>query len=221
MPHCRSARALLESTRTYRHWCSNVLESAVDEYIEDGPIHKMEEYALETFGKPLLSASTSSTFNLEQQQQNDQNQQVDDNVDDKDKDIPLPRDYIFFGITERMSDSMCLFYYTFRKPPPESLEKELSFKHRVMSCKTNSWWTDEDKAIVKEREQPDYAIWRSGNVIMDIWLERVRREIINDFFDGDVQAATKFMSLDADEQRNAQLLPSYIASGCFGFFRAQ
>mmetsp|Transcript_2310 Transcript_2310/g.5201 ORF Transcript_2310/g.5201 Transcript_2310/m.5201 type:complete len:535 (-) Transcript_2310:170-1774(-) len=206
-PYCRSANALLHS-ETYNKWCSNIMEDVVDEYIKDGPVHKMEEYALKTFGKPLLPSLSSVTGFTS----NNTNRE-----ELHDAGIP-PRDYIFFGITERMKDTMCLFFYTFRASPPKEVlqEGDLSLKRRVMSCKTNSWWTPKDRAIVHEREKPDYAMWRSANVVMDIWLERVRREIIDTFFDGNMKAADMDMSLDKNKQRERKVLPDYIAPGCFG-----
>lgn len=221
MPYCRSANALLRDKSIYHKWCSNLLSSAVDEYIDtqDGTIPEMEEYALATFGRPLLQVADEAPLESSADDPVDDDEDVVDEDDDFDDDSTVisipPRDYIFFGITERMHDSMCLFYYTFRKEPPKKLKGELAFTNRVMSCKTNSWWTDEDKAIVREREVGDYAIWRAANVIMDIWLLRVRKEIIDDIFQGSEEKAEQFLSKDGTSDDFS--LPPYIASGCFGF----
>jgi hypothetical protein len=81
-------------------------------------------------------------------------------------------DVMWFGITERMDESMCLLSYMLRKPfatiPRERVIEE---------CKPSSYWSSEDRAIVRQREGLDYAVHRVANAILDVRLERMKREI--------------------------------------------
>jgi hypothetical protein len=81
-------------------------------------------------------------------------------------------DVMWFGITERMDESMCLLSYMLRKPfatiPRERVIEE---------CKPSSYWSSEDRAIVRQREGLDYAVHRVANAILDVRLERMRREL--------------------------------------------
>eukprot|EP00957_Ditylum_brightwellii_P080671 6135628-Ditylum_brightwellii.AAC.1 len=87
-------------------------------------VEDVEQYTLERLGK--------SNDNSHQQQQEDETTSMTEEES---------FDFIWFGITERMSESMCLFYYTFRLQPSPSIPNA-----RVMDCKPSSWWTDEDRA---------------------------------------------------------------------------
>lgn len=40
-----------------------------------------------------------------------------------------------------------------------------------------AWWTEQDKAIVKEREPADFALWRAANAIMDVRMEKLKMEV--------------------------------------------
>ena len=81
-------------------------------------------------------------------------------------------DFIWFGITERMKESTTLYYYYFKSRP---LPKTPI--HRIQDCRPNSWWTEEDRAIVKEREPADYAVWRAANAILDVRMTKMKMEI--------------------------------------------
>jgi len=82
---------------------------------------------------------------------------------------PIP--VMWVGITERMSESMCLLHYSLRLPYMETP------RDRVMTCRPESRWTDSEKAIVREREILDYAVHRVANAILDVRLAKMRQEL--------------------------------------------
>ena len=81
-------------------------------------------------------------------------------------------DFLWFGITERMKESVVLYYYTFRLKPFPRVPKA-----RIQDCRPTSWWTEQDKAIVREREPADFALWRAANAIMDVRMEKLKMEV--------------------------------------------
>ena len=86
---------------------------------------------------------------------------------------PSEPDFVWFGITERMKESVILFYYQFRARQSPSNK----WTKRVQECRPNSWWTDADRAAVIQREPADYAVWRAANAIMDVRVEKMKLEI--------------------------------------------
>ena len=101
-------------------------------------------------------------------------------------------DFIWFGITERMQESMCLFYYTLKLDP-------LPIPHtRFKECRPTDFWEERHFQWVREHEKFDYAIWRAGNAVLDVRLEAMRLEI---------QARR-----DAGESLDSI---RYLAPGCF------
>jgi len=101
-------------------------------------------------------------------------------------------DFIWFGITERMQESMCLFYYTLKLDP-------LPIPHtRFKECRPTNFWEERHFQWVREHEKFDYAIWRAGNAVLDVRLEAMRLEI---------QARR-----DAGESLDSI---RYLAPGCF------
>ncbi|KAL3798854.1 hypothetical protein HJC23_004642 [Cyclotella cryptica] len=80
-------------------------------------------------------------------------------------------DILWFGITERMMESTCLLFYVLRVPPISVP------KSRVVNCSPASWWSAKDREEVKRREEGDYALWRVANAILDVRVEKMRREI--------------------------------------------
>ncbi|KAL7536095.1 hypothetical protein ACHAXR_006915 [Thalassiosira sp. AJA248-18] len=85
---------------------------------------------------------------------------------------PPEPDFIWFGITERMKESTTLFYYYFKAAPLPKVPI-----HRIQECRPTSWWTKEDREVVKEREPADYAVWRAANAILDVRMEKMKMEI--------------------------------------------
>lgn len=82
-------------------------------------------------------------------------------------------DYIWFGITERMQESMCLFYYTLKlDPAPTGMPHE-----RYKKCRPTAYWEERHFQWVHEHEKFDYAIWRAGNAILDVRIEAMKLEI--------------------------------------------
>lgn len=81
-------------------------------------------------------------------------------------------DFVWFGITERMAESTCLFYYTFNVKPLKETPRQ-----RVMECSPTSWWTKEQREEVKRREPADYAVWRAANAILDVRVIMMKKDI--------------------------------------------
>lgn len=90
---------------------------------------------------------------------------------DDDDDEPEP-DFLWFGITERMHESVCLFSYTLGVHMPKHTPHA-----RVMNCPPTSWWTKDHRDEVRRREPYDYAVWRSANAILDVRLMKMRWEV--------------------------------------------
>jgi len=80
-------------------------------------------------------------------------------------------DFVWFAITERFKESMCLFYYRFQVEPVE--EKKSLYK----TCRPINVWTEEQKATHIKNEDYDYTVWKAANAIMDIRMEDMRLEI--------------------------------------------
>jgi len=80
-------------------------------------------------------------------------------------------DFIWFAVTERFSESMCLFYYHFRIEPTE--EK----KSLVKQCRPLELWTEEQKQRYIDNEDFSYTVWRAANAIMDVRMENMRLQI--------------------------------------------
>ena len=81
-------------------------------------------------------------------------------------------DFVWFGITERMKESTCLFAYTLRVMPVTEPPRE-----RVMKCPPTSWWTEAHRETVKKTSPADYAVWRAANAIMDVRVFNMKRTI--------------------------------------------
>lgn len=107
-------------------------------------------------------------------------------------------DILWFGITERMVESTCLLFHMLNVKPftvPRS---------RVVNCPPTSWWTTKHREEVKKREPGDYAVWRVANAILDVRIERMKKEIHSRLND-------KFLHEDEKER-----LQAFIEAGCVG-----
>jgi hypothetical protein len=80
--------------------------------------------------------------------------------------------FLWFGITERMHESVCLFSYTLGVMMPKQIPRE-----RVFTCRPTSWWTEEHRAEVVRNEPYDYALWRVANAILDVRIMKMRSEV--------------------------------------------
>jgi hypothetical protein len=108
---------------------------------------------------------------------------------------PPEPDFIWFGITERMKESISLFYFHFKaKPLPQTPI------HRIQECRPNSWWTNEHREIVKEREPADYAVWRAANAILDVRVEKMKMEIQTLLDAGETKESLSYVDWDQLEQ---------------------
>jgi hypothetical protein len=163
-------------------------------------IEKVEEYTLQDLGG--LDTTISAAANL-----------------------PEP-DFVWFGITERMKvslitgsismtvrvsstysligivpkESTALFYFQFRVAPlPRTPDK------RVQECRPNSWWTIENREVVKEREPADYAVWRAANAIMDVRMEKMKMEIRSLLRAGETRESLYYVDWDQLEEMGVEL----------------
>lgn len=107
-------------------------------------------------------------------------------------------DFVWYGITERMDESMCLLYYTLNAKPLAQPPKE-----RVMKCSPTSWWTAADRDKVKEMEPADYTVWRTANAILDIRVMKMKE---------DIKAKLKYE--DNLTQKEIDLNRAFVDAGC-------
>jgi len=101
-------------------------------------------------------------------------------------------DFIWFAITERFSESMCLFYYYFEIEPVK--EK----KSLMKPCRPLDFWTEEQKKKFIDNEDFSYTVWRAANAIMDVRTENMRLQIKS--------------RLDAGEKLEDM---KYVGKGCY------
>ena len=86
-------------------------------------------------------------------------------------------DIICFSTTKRLTESLCLFYYTFQITHFPS--KQPTAKSH--SCLPILWWNGEERAIARGMSVRDETIWRVGNVILDVGLEKMSINCILSF----------------------------------------
>jgi len=96
-------------------------------------------------------------------------------------------DFVWFAITERFSESMCLFYYYFEIEPVK--EKSSLMK----PCRPLSFWTEEQKKKFIDKEDFSYTVWRAANAIMDVRTENMRLQIKSHLDAGEKLEDMKFV----------------------------
>jgi hypothetical protein len=127
-------------------------------------------------------------------------QEVNDDNNNNDTSEP---DFLWFGITERMHESVCLFAYTLRV----SMPKQGAPRARIMACPTTSWWTEAHRNEVRSKEPYDYAVWRTANAILDVRIMKMKSDV-QQRLETNVIAGT---SLTQDERLRYQ---SLVDAGC-------
>lgn len=192
LKHCRSAADLLASPKYDKHYRS-MFKGLM------GRFHRGQAFGGTAYGRMNYgyeSAEQSEGYSVGAVEEYTlQDLGGIDHISWQDDETgPAEPDFLWFGITERMQESTCLFYYQFKAKPLKKTPIA-----RVQDCRPNGWWTAEDRETVKEREPADYAVWRAANAIMDIRLMKMKMEI---------QAR-----LDAGETE--ETMP-YVQRGCFG-----
>jgi len=80
-------------------------------------------------------------------------------------------DFVWFAITERFKESMCLFYYYFEVEPVEER------KSLVKPCRPLTFWEERQKQKHIENEDFDYTVWRAANAIMDVRIADMKLAI--------------------------------------------
>ena len=97
-------------------------------------------------------------------------------------------DFVWFGITERMQESMCLFYYTL-KLEPQPMPHE-----RFKTCRPAALWEKRHIARLHETEKFDYTIWRAANAILDVRMEWMRIDIDNRLAAGEAMESIAYLA---------------------------
>jgi hypothetical protein len=97
----------------------------------------------------------------------------DDNNNNNNNNDTSEPDFLWFGITERMHESVCLFAYTLSV----SMPKQGAPRARIMACPTTSWWTEAHRNEVRSKEPYDYAVWRTANAILDVRIMKMKSDV--------------------------------------------
>lgn len=126
----------------------------------------------------------------------------DDNNNNNNDEMAEP-DFLWFGITERMHESVCLFAYTLSVPMP----KQGAPRARIMACPTTSWWTESHRDEVRAKEPYDYAVWRTANAILDVRIMKMKSDVQQRLEKKDIGGR----SLTHDERLRHQ---SLVDAGC-------
>ena len=169
-PQCRSAADLLKDKQYDRHYRS-MFKGLM------GRFHRGQEFNNNTsygrMGYGFESAENSHGYSVEAVEEYTLEDLggLDLSISGAGKGGPPEPDFIWFGITERMKESTALFHYYFKAAPAKTPI------HRIQDCRPTSWWTEEDRKIVKDREPADYAVWRAANAILDVRMEKMKMEI--------------------------------------------
>lgn len=209
MDYCRSPDHLLSSTHyklgmrsMLRHLMGRFTAQeqiglydyyAIEEHLEKEiglgfPLDKVEEYTLVDLGG-LDSNIMHTAYN------GYRTRQTHSSGVDGTASIAEP-DFLWFGITERMEESTCLLYYTLRVVKPLAKTPQA----RVMKCPTTSFWTNEHREIVKQKEPADYAVWRTANAIMDLRMEKMKMEIQSLLDSGETKESLYYVDWDQLEK---------------------
>ena len=112
-------------------------------------------------------------------------------------------DFLWFGITERMHESVCLFAYALGV----SMPKQGAPRARIMACPTTSWWTESHRDEVRAKEPYDYAVWRTANAILDVRIMKMKSDVQQRLEKKDIGGR----SLTHDERLRYQ---SLVDAGC-------
>lgn len=161
---CRAVKNFLESDE-YDKLFHNMYKCLMGRYIENVPIAPMIGKYLQKSDPIEDSATTEMVEQYALEDLGSVKAFVGEDSNEREA------DFVWFGITERMPESMCLFFYTFK------LKYEKVGTSRVMGCRPSSWWTQEERDIVKDREPLDSAVFRAANAIMDVRLAKMHNEI--------------------------------------------
>lgn len=104
-------------------------------------------------------------------------------------------DYIWFGITERMHESMCLFYYTFQNSTSIQPHHAPDMTNeRFKPCRPKALWQDHHAQKVKEREPYDYTIWKVANAIMDVRILLMQRDVERRMANGETLESISYLA---------------------------
>ncbi|CAB9506435.1 expressed unknown protein [Seminavis robusta] len=85
---------------------------------------------------------------------------------------PYGGDMMWFGITERMKESMCLLHYKLNVPWHELPTR------RMQSCRPVTYWTDDDKAFFNQTNRLARVLHQAANAVLDMQLTKARHEIV-------------------------------------------
>ncbi|KAL3777005.1 hypothetical protein ACHAW5_006977 [Stephanodiscus triporus] len=200
LAHCRSADHLLASPQYDKHYRS-MFKALM------GRFHREQEFTNNTaykgMGYGFERAEESRGFSIEKVEEYTLQDLggLDTTISGAGDGVGPPEpDFVWFGITERMKESTALFYFQFRVAPlPRTPDK------RVQECRPTSWWTDENREVVKEREPADYAVWRAANAIMDVRMEKMKMEIRSLLRAGETRESLYYVDWDQLEELGVEL----------------
>jgi len=95
-------------------------------------------------------------------------------------------DYLWFGITERMRDSICLFYYNL------DIEATVQLPSlRVKQCRPIDLWEPRQVQAVTALERYDDAIWRAANALLDVRITFMRYDVKRRLQQGELLSSMK------------------------------
>jgi len=187
LKHCRSAAHLLASPKYNKHYRS-MFQGLM------GRFHRGQHFGGTAYGRmnygysPAEESEGYSVQAVEEYTLEDLGG-LDVTISGAGDGVGPPEpDFIWFGITERMQESMCLFYFQFKAKPLKKTPDA-----RVQDCRPNSWWNEEDRNTVKEREPADYAVWRAANAIMDVRLTKMKMEIHDRIIAGETEETMPYV----------------------------
>jgi hypothetical protein len=80
-------------------------------------------------------------------------------------------DMLWFGITERLPESLCLLHYRLQIPWHEMP------KERVQECRPTTFWTEESKQTFYASEPLLMDLHRAANAVLDVQVAKMKHEI--------------------------------------------
>jgi len=197
-PQCRSAADLLKHKQYDRHYRS-MFKALM------GRFHRRQEFNNNTsygrMGYGFESAEGSRGYSVEAVEAYTLEDLggLDLSISGAGTNGPPEPDFIWFGITERMKESTALFHYYFKAAPAKTPI------HRIQDCRPTSWWTEEDRKVVKDREPADYAVWRAANAILDVRMEKMKMEIQSLLSSGETRESLYWVDWDTLETVGVRL----------------
>jgi len=177
MDFCRGPSQLLRSAQ-YNFGMRSMLRGLMGRFVAREPMGRHDYRSAENHLKGIgLGFSTAEVeeytlIDLGGLDPNLTNAARDTGRSDSTDAIPVEPDFLWFGITERMAESTCLFFHAVSARPLAKIPRA-----RVVDCKPTSWWTEAHRDEVRRREPADYAVWRTANAILDARVWKMKADV--------------------------------------------